>query len=173
MTGRVDDVDPGGAHYDRAMGFRTIAAVLALVTIAIAMYMWTPLGRGGAGVDGPVIHSGFAFAAGGEDALIEGVLLLDGDCLYINFPDMPGVRYPVVWPHGTSWQDEPAGVVLSSGDVSVLGSWVSGSGGYHSDRRRIESVTNHEETELALRCAEDPYREVAIFNLGSKVEALD
>jgi len=155
------------------MRFRTVAAAVTLVAITTAIYTWTPLGRGGAGVDGPVIHSGFAFAAGGEDAQIEGVLVLDGDCLYIEFPDMPGVRYPAVWPHGTSWQDEPAGVVLPGGEVALLGTWVSGGGGYHSERSRIESVTNHEGTELALRCAEDPHREVAIFNLGSRVEALD
>lgn len=155
------------------MRFRVLAAMVALVAIATAIYLLTPLGRGGAGVDGPVIHSGFAFAAGGEDALIEGVVTLDGDCLYIEFLDMPGVRYPAVWPHGTSWQDKPAGVVLPGGEVALLGTRVSGGGGYHSERSRIETLTNHDGTELALRCAKDPYREVAIFNLGSSVDALD
>jgi hypothetical protein len=72
------------------------------VAIAAAIYLWTPLGLGGAGVDGPVVCSGFSFAAGGEAALIEGIVMLDGDCLYIDFPDVPGARYPAVWPHGTS-----------------------------------------------------------------------
>ena len=155
------------------MRFRAIAAAVAVVAVTAAIYMWTPLGGGGAGVDGPVIHSGFAFAAGGEDAQIEGVLVLDGDCLSIEFPDMPGVRFPAVWPHGTSWQDEPAGVVLPGGDIALVGTRVSGGGGYHSERSRVESVTNQEGTELVLRCAEDPYRRVAIFNRGSRVEALD
>lgn len=78
------------------MKFRTVAADVAVVAVTTAIYVWTPLGRGGAGVDGPVIHSRFAFAAGGEDAQIEGVLLHDGDCLYIEFSDTPGVRYPAV-----------------------------------------------------------------------------
>lgn len=51
-----------------------MAAVVAVVAVVAAIYLWTPLGRRGAGVDGPVIHSGFAFAAGGQDALIEGKL---------------------------------------------------------------------------------------------------
>ncbi|MEM9655227.1 MAG: hypothetical protein AAGA65_24260 [Actinomycetota bacterium] len=145
---------------------------IAFVILGAAVYWWTPLGRGGPGVDGPVIHSGFSFGGDGEDALIEGTVVLDGDCLYIKAPDA-GVRYPVVWPHGSRWQDEPAGVILPGGAVALLGTPVSGGGGYHSDRSRIESVTGDAGTQLALRCAEDPYREVAIFNPGSSVEAID
>lgn len=155
------------------MGIRAVAAVIAVAMVAAGIYLWTPLGRGGAGVDGPVVHSGYSFAAGGEDALIEGVVSLDGDCLYLGHPDLPDIRYPAVWPHGTSWRDEPAGVVLPGGDVALLGARASGGGGYHSERSRIESVTNDEGTGLALRCTEDPYREVAIFNLGSSVQVLD
>ncbi|MEM9562384.1 MAG: hypothetical protein AAGA93_07215 [Actinomycetota bacterium] len=155
------------------MGIRAVAAAVGVAVVSAGIYFWTPLGRGGAGVDGPVVHSGFSFAAGGEDALIEGVVSLDGDCLYLGHPDLPGIRYPAVWPHGTGWQDEPPGVVLPGGDVALLGARVSGGGGFHSEHRRIESVTSDEGAELALGCTEDPYREVAIFNLGSNVQVLD
>ena len=150
-----------------------LVALAAVAAVAGAAYWLTPLGRGGAGVDGPVIHSGFSFGSGGEDALIEGVLALEGDCLYIEFPDLPGARYPTVWPHGTGWQDDPAGVILPGGEPALLGTGVSGGGGFHSERSRIESVTDREGAELAMRCAENPFREVAIFNPGGRVKRLD
>jgi hypothetical protein len=152
---------------------RYVAAILAVVTVGAGIYLWTALGRSGPGVDGPVVHSGFSLMAGGDAALIEGVVLLDGDCLYIGDPELPEIRHPAVWPHGTRWQEEPAGVVLPDGDVAQLGTRVSGGGGFHSDRDRVESVTNVEGAELTFRCTEEPYREVAIFNLGSSVQTID
>ena len=146
---------------------------MASVVIAAAVLLWSLVGRGGPGLDGPVVYSGFSFAAGGEDALIEGVLMLDGDCLYIDSPDVPGARYPAVWPHGTKWQEEPTGIILPGGEIALLGAWVSGGGGYHKDRRRIESVADSTGAELVLRCALGPHREVAIFNRGSGVETAD
>ncbi len=45
------------------MRFRALAAAIAVVAITTAIYMWTPLGRGGAGVDGPVGNTGVLTAA--------------------------------------------------------------------------------------------------------------
>ncbi len=56
---------------------------------------------------------------------------LDGDCLYLERAGDPSIRYPVVWPLGTAWQEDPAGVVLPNGDVALLGQVVNGGGGYH------------------------------------------
>lgn len=64
-------------------------------------------------------------------------------------------------------------VVLPSGELALLGTAVYGVGGYHPDRGRIESVAGIERADLAFSCTEDPYDEVAIFDLGRHVEAQD
>lgn len=47
-------------------------------------------------VDGPVVS-----LDGGGEALISGVIGLEGNCLYLDVSD--GSRYPVVWPVGATW----------------------------------------------------------------------
>ncbi len=150
-----------------------VIAIVTLVACAGAVYSCSSLGFGGPGVDGPVIHSGFSFGGDGDDAEVTGALSLDGPCLYIEHPDLPEIRYPVVWPKGTGWQAEPAGVTLPGGAVALLGQVVYGGGGYYKERDRIESVAGLEGADLALRCAEEPYHEVAIFNPGSRVDTLE
>lgn len=85
-------------------------------------------------------------------------------------PDVAGLRYPVVWPRSTSWQEEPAGVVLPNGEVALLGAAVYGGGGYHADPERIESVAGIEGAALVMGCAEEPFREVAVFNPDSHID---
>ncbi|QDB78593.1 hypothetical protein FE251_03760 [Georgenia wutianyii] len=48
-----------------------------------------------------------------------------------NTVDYPGApAHPVIWPAGTSWQADPAAVVLADGQVVELGTEVRGGGGY-------------------------------------------
>ncbi len=128
----------------------------------------TALPVGSGGVDGPVIYSGESPFGGGEDAQISGVITLEGECLYLSSLDDPALRYPVVWPRGTQWQEDPPGVVLPDGHVAVVGDVATGSGGYHHPED-VESRADADGAELADRCADGPSREVAIFNPGSDV----
>ncbi|MCB0969203.1 MAG: META domain-containing protein, partial [Ilumatobacter sp.] len=85
------------------------------------------LARGG-GLDGPVMYA--ALVEGEQDQMtaeIIGTLELDGDCLYTAFE---GNRYPVLWPYGTTWDEDTSTVVLPDGTAFAIGGEVYGRGGY-------------------------------------------
>jgi hypothetical protein len=119
-------------------------------------------------VDGPVLTSPNPgpFGAGGMDALIQGVLIIDDDsgCLLIG---REGAGYPVVWPAGASWQPDPPGVRLAGGELVGPGMWVTGGGG-SVQRDHIERVAGSEVADAAAACA-GPTGEITIFNPGSTV----
>lgn len=67
----------------------------------------------------------------GEDAMIEGVLTRDGDCLFVG-DGAPGTRFAVLWPYGTSWDEGAQEVVAADGTRIPLGATLSAGGGYGS-----------------------------------------
>ncbi len=97
---------------------------------------------------------------GGEDALIEGVLVRDGDCLFVG-DGAPGTRFAVLWPFGTSW-DEDAQEVVTAGGIRIrLGSMLSAGGGYGSPDT-LQRLLDHDALrERADECAEGEFRELA------------
>ncbi|MCB0968575.1 MAG: META domain-containing protein [Ilumatobacter sp.] len=113
----------------------------------------------GGGVDGPVMYA--ARRDGGDvmAAEIIGTLELDGECLYTVFD---GIRYPVLWPYGTTWNAEAKSVVLPDGSTLAMGDEVYGGGGYlYADT--IGGFTSDDAIERAALCAEDPYGEIAVL----------
>jgi len=117
-------------------------------------------------VDGPVLASPrpALFGAGGMDAVLEGTLAFDGDCLRLIQDD---IEYPVVWPAGASWEPDPPSVVVD-GQTIEPGTTVSGEGGYLS-RDNVEQRAGSQVADAAARCA-GPTGEIAFFNVGSEVE---
>lgn len=117
-------------------------------------------------VDGPVLSSPrpALFGAGGMDAILEGTLEFDGDCLRLLQDD---VGYPVVWPAGAGWQPDPPSVALD-GQTIEPGATVRGAGGYLS-RSHVEQLAGPQAVGVAERCA-GPTDEIAFFNIGSEVE---
>lgn len=119
------------------------------------------------GVDGPVLTSERQLLNwGGSDALVEGTVTVEGDCLLLVQSDFPDDGFPVVWPAGTRWQADPPAVVLDEGTVVAVGEAVSGGGGYlqpSSLRSSGQAVSD-----AAASCAGDT-GEVAVFNPGSEV----
>lgn len=116
----------------------------------------------GAGVDGPLMYA--AARSDRDDAmaaLIIGTLELDGDCLYTTFD---GNRYPVLWPHGTTWDETTSSVVLANGTSLALGTELDGGGGYMNIDVFSDVVDNNDVVELARRCAEEPSFEIAVMN---------
>jgi hypothetical protein len=59
----------------------------------------------------------------------EGVLQLDGNCLYL-VEDAIQSRFPILWPAGTSWDETNKSVVSPDGEVMPMGIAVEGRGGY-------------------------------------------
>lgn len=124
----------------------------------------TPLVDGsdrGGGLDGPVMYA--ARSDGEQDQMaaeIIGTLELDGDCLYTAFE---GNRYPVLWPYGTTWDEDSSSVVLPDGTELTIGGEVYGGGGYlYPDT--IGGLTSDESVlERAELCAEEPYSEIAVL----------
>lgn len=147
-------------------GMRTLALLVALVTAA---------GCSGSGAGGEVLErSGdgryerigvgdistwrhAASSGDGLDALIEGVIGHDPECgMWIHQPEVD-VRYPVVWPAGTTIeQADPLTLQLPDGAAVRVGDRVAGGGGYHT----LDLVTTG--------CAETG--ETAVFNASEDVE---
>lgn len=113
-------------------------------------------------VDGPVVRQPMPFGQDALAALIEGEVVLDGGCLYVVQP--PGdLRFPVLWPSSTTWDESAQAVVLADGRMLSVGSFISAGGGYFSVGDLGWLVDDEAVAALSL-CAEPPYREVAVIN---------
>lgn len=93
----------------------------------------------------------------GNDALIEGPLTMSRGCLLVG-------EFPVVWPHGTTWDAGANAVRLPDGQVVALGDRVSGGGGYP-----YVSDLGPEFAEPLADCPTNKYGEVAMFNAGERI----
>jgi hypothetical protein len=125
------------------------------------------------GVEGPVIEGNRSTS--GDDAEVLGEVVLEGDCLYLDWSELDrrqyetGTRFPVIWPHGTDWNADELAVVLPSGNLVHEGDQVEGSGGYyHGDA--LSNYTVPEGVALALSCVDNEYGEVAVFNTRGDIE---
>lgn len=112
------------------------------------------------GVDGPVMFVPGPPTDGGEDALIEGVLVRDGDCLFVG-DGAPGTRFAVLWPFGTAWDEDAQEVVTADGTRIPLGSTLSAGGGYGSPEMLQHLRDDDALRERADACAEGEFRELA------------
>jgi len=84
--------------------------------------------------------------------------------------ELEGVQYPLVWPAGTRWQEDPTVVVLEDGEKVEPGMTVYGGGGYLY-RDHIEELSGSAVAEAAERCA-GPTGEIAFFNIESEVDVV-
>jgi hypothetical protein len=102
-------------------------------------------------------------------AEVTGELIVDEsiNCILMELED---VRYPLVWPAGTRWQEDPPAVVLADGQIVEAGMTVYGGGGYLS-RDHVEELAGSEVAAAAERCA-GPTGEIAFFNIGSEVDVV-
>lgn len=102
-------------------------------------------------------------------AEVTGVLTFDEteNCLRM---ELEGVAYPLVWPAGTRWHDDPPAVVLANGDRVEPGMTVYGGGGYVSTAN-LEASAGPTVAAAAQHCL-GPSGEVAFFNVGSEVEVI-
>ncbi len=112
------------------------------------------------GLDGPVMYAARRDAGDVMEAAIIGTLELDGDCLYTSFE---GNRYPVLFPYGTTWNEDSSSVVLPDGSTIALGGDLDGGGGYLSSNTLAGFTDNQDVLERARVCAEGPYYEVAVL----------
>ncbi len=116
------------------------------------------------GVVGPVMRHPQRAEIGEDqlDAEVRGVLELEQDCLYVALDEV-GERYPILWPSSTTWNPGTNTVVLPSGQSIAIGDSVYGGGGYfYVDD--IERLAGEEAAELAARCVDNDYGEIAVVN---------
>ncbi len=138
--------------------------ITALVVLLVAACAGSPNGRPApsstpqVSVDGPLLISERPLGEG-SDAVVRGTLSYEGGCLRLD-------GRLVVWPKGTSWDEQNEQVVLPDGSVARPGSRVHGGGGY--DHAGLRNVGNEEAEALLRRCPGET-SEVAIFNAGSRV----
>ena len=94
-------------------------------------------------------------------ALIEGTLTLSEGCLLIG-------EYPVIWPHGTTWDGESQVVELPDGQVVADGDRLRGGGGfpYLSDlQARVAEPLSH--------CPTNEWGEIAVFNADERITVIE
>jgi hypothetical protein len=81
-------------------------------------------------IDGPVMrYQDTSSTSTNLSTLLQGVLQLDGDCLYLVQSAIKQ-RFPILWPAGTSWDGANQSVVSPGGDVMPIGGPVEGRGGF-------------------------------------------
>lgn len=122
---------------------------------------------GGSGVttstptgNGPVVAHPEG-SSDGMQALIQGTLSLSGGCLLVG-------EFPVIWPHGTTWDAENQTVELPDGHEVALGDQVRGGGGYPylSDLRASFARP-------LADCPTNEYGEIAAFNADEEVTVIE
>ena len=134
------------------------AASLLLLALAAACGSNDNAGAvSGSNGTGPVVAHPVKGDGSGNDALIEGPLTMSGGCLLVS-------DFPVVWPHGTTWDADAQAVQLSDGQVVALGDRVSGGGGYP-----YLTDLGAEFAEPLADCPMNEYGEVAMFNAGERI----
>lgn len=98
----------------------------------------------------------------GMAAEVRGTLQIEGDCLYV-FVDEAGERYPILWPAGTSWNEQNQSVTPSAGSPMPIGSVVSGGGGYlHVGD--VKRLAGNDAAAAASRCLDNQFGEIAVVN---------
>lgn len=122
------------------------------------------------GVDGPLMYAPKPRSNEGEGALVAGTVSRDGDCIYVASEDDPDLRYPVLWPYGSHWQDDPGAVVLVDGTVLEIGAAFTAGGGFHDALTFTTDWLAAPAVERARACADREWREVAIVHSISKTE---
>lgn len=122
------------------------------------------------GVDGPLMYGPKPRSNEGEGALVAGTVSRDGDCLYVVSEDDSDLRYPVLWPYGSLWQDDPGAVVLVDGTVLEIGDAFTAGGGFHDALTLTTDWLAAPAVERARACADGEWREVAIVHSVSKVK---
>ena len=81
-------------------------------------------------IDGPVMrYQDESSTSGKVPNLVQGVLQLDGNCLYLVQAGLES-RFPILWPAGTRWDEANQSVVSPVGEVMRMGGAVEGRGGY-------------------------------------------
>ena len=120
-------------------------------------------------VDGPVMRYQDASSTSGNLAtLLQGVLQLEGDCLYM-FQSGTEERFPVLWPAETRWDAPNQSVVSPLGEIMKIGDAVEGRGGYFylSD---VALLAGNAVANLSAQCVDNAYRQVAVIeNDGSSI----
>lgn len=112
------------------------------------------------GIMSPLLVNNASLSEGGDGAEVQGVLVLEDDCLYV---DDGSSRFPIVWPNGTLWDDEAQSVLLNDGQTVAIGQSLLGGGGYPSVDI-IEDLVGQEAAALAIECLDNESSEFAMLN---------
>lgn len=107
---------------------------------------------------GPVVAHPSEGDGSGMTALVAGPLTMVRGCLMVG-------EFPVVWPHGTTWDAEDRTVQLADGQAVGLGDRVSGGGGYPH-----RSDLGAEFAEPLADCPTNTWEEIAMFNPGESID---
>lgn len=109
------------------------------------------------GVDGPVMYAPAAQSDRMEMALVEGRLARNSDCLFVEPGDeiASGLRYVLLWPNGTTWDDDTETVRVPGGVGIPVGSEFTAAGGYYTVEDLGEAGQHPDVIDRASGCAFD------------------
>lgn len=109
---------------------------------------------GGYRIAGPVVSALSCEETGRScdamEALLTGALTLEGQCLYVVSGDQ---RVTVVWPAGTTWNDERGMLQIADGLLVGMGEEISIGGGYVGAEGVVELLGIDELPPLLTECA--------------------
>lgn len=111
-------------------------------------------------VDGPVVSVPGPLSNVVQEALIEGVLSREGDCLYVTDVES-GSQFALLWLFGTRWDEEAQEVVGLNGDRARVGETLSAGGGYGTPEQYERLLVGDGLTERAVECVVGEFREMA------------
>ena len=123
----------------------------------------------GGGVDGPVAYWAANDGLQWEEAIIEGAVQHEGDCLFIQSSEEPANRSTVLWQFGTTWRASDSVIVLPSGEIVRPGDTVRGPGGFKAADRLDFFTTDREAVDRLTSCALETTGSVAVIQ-GPGVE---
>lgn len=120
-------------------------------------------------IDGPVMrYRDNSSPSGNLKNLLQGVLQLEGDCLYL-LQSAIDQHFPVLWPAGTRWDAQSQSVVSPAGEVMPIGSQVEGRGGYFfiSD---VHLLAGSAASNLAAECVDRSVGQIVVVqNSGTSI----
>ncbi len=154
---------PGPQHRLRPTAWTAAVLTVAALT-ACSPAAGDDASSPGVVVDGPVVanstHSDSSMAA-----YVGGTLTYDGTCLTLD-------DEPVLWPVGTTWDEQASTLLLPEGDTITAGSALYGGGGHTplADDTTNTDADRREGAALLEQCL-GPSGLVTNFNTGARLSS--
>ena len=161
----VPDIQSEAAERERQLidkieqvrDLRNYVSSIGVVNVASDASPLDPAG----GIDGPLMYwrERPEGERESEEALIEGILIQDGDCLFVVNDEFRSV---VLWEYGTRWLANEFAIELPTGTTIAVGSRIEGRGGGYHPVEQLSFFTSSDAVAARAEQCAGPSGEVAV-----------